>query len=170
MRFETDSKVDIIYSVIWYGNDESYGGSQRIMIMKSLMKIFFFAKVPDTFYGKLIGSLCAVCGVLTIALPVPVIVSNFDYFYQRERDRKFNEMVTSDDVHISTTATVENGSAVACSDARRQDQIQRQKKLKRLQGQGQKIRRLLQSKSSINRKSFKSSKETIRHIERESVV
>lgn len=47
-------------------------------------------KVPKTFYGKAVGSACAVCGVLSIALPVPVIVSNFDYFYNRERTKKMH--------------------------------------------------------------------------------
>ncbi|THD27790.1 Potassium voltage-gated channel protein Shaker [Fasciola hepatica] len=41
---------------------------------------------PVTVWGKLIGSLCAIAGVLTIALPVPVIVSNFNYFYHREAE------------------------------------------------------------------------------------
>nr|XP_020480601.1 shaker-related potassium channel tsha2-like [Monopterus albus] len=41
---------------------------------------------PSTIGGKFIGSLCAIAGVLTIALPVPVIVSNFNYFYHREND------------------------------------------------------------------------------------
>ena len=35
----------------------------------------------------LIGSLCAVTGVLTIALPVPVIVSNFATFYSHTKAR-----------------------------------------------------------------------------------
>lgn len=41
---------------------------------------------PTTPWGKLVGSFCAVSGVLMIALPVPVIVSNFNYFYHRETD------------------------------------------------------------------------------------
>ncbi|XP_054615910.1 potassium voltage-gated channel subfamily A member 7 [Dunckerocampus dactyliophorus] len=42
---------------------------------------------PETVGGKLVGSMCAIAGVLTISLPVPVIVSNFSYFYHREMER-----------------------------------------------------------------------------------
>ena len=38
--------------------------------------------------GKLIGSLCAVVGVLTIAMPVPVIVANFSHFYKLNQQQQ----------------------------------------------------------------------------------
>ncbi|XP_067387049.1 potassium voltage-gated channel subfamily A member 5-like [Emydura macquarii macquarii] len=48
---------------------------------------------PVTVGGKIVGSLCAIAGVLTIALPVPVIVSNFNYFYHRETDNEEQAML-----------------------------------------------------------------------------
>lgn len=50
---------------------------------------------PVTVWGKLIGSLCAIAGVLTIALPVPVIVSNFNYFYHRETESEEKSLIDS---------------------------------------------------------------------------
>ncbi|KAK3704843.1 hypothetical protein QZH41_005916 [Actinostola sp. cb2023] len=47
--------------------------------------------VPKTLWGKLVGSCCALCGVLAIALPVPVIVSNFDAIYKKHRSRKIKQ-------------------------------------------------------------------------------
>lgn len=62
---------------------------------------------PTTPWGKLVGSLCAITGVLMIALPVPVIVSNFNYFYHRETesDDKSNHQ------HVQTCASVSNKTA-----------------------------------------------------------
>lgn len=54
-------------------------------------------QVPKSFFGKIVGGACAVCGVLSIALPVPVIVSNFDYFYNRERTKKQHESFIDQD-------------------------------------------------------------------------
>lgn len=42
---------------------------------------------PKTYVGMFVGSACALMGVLTIALPVPVIVSNFTMFYTHTQAR-----------------------------------------------------------------------------------
>lgn len=42
---------------------------------------------PKTYVGMVVGAICALMGVLTIALPVPVIVSNFTMFYTHTQAR-----------------------------------------------------------------------------------
>lgn len=58
----------------------------------------------DSFYcslyptgGKLVGCFCAITGVLAIALPVPVIVSNFAYYYSKENDGRHSNMNDEDE-------------------------------------------------------------------------
>ncbi|NXT53659.1 KCNA3 protein, partial [Pluvianellus socialis] len=82
--------VVLFSSAVYFAEAEDAGTS-----FTSIPQAFWWAVVtmttvgygdmaPVTVGGKLVGSLCAIAGVLTISLPVPVIVSNFSYFYRRE--------------------------------------------------------------------------------------
>lgn len=69
---------------------------------------------PTTTMGKFIGSICAVCGVLMIALPVPVIVNNFSLYYSHAQARlklpkKRRRLLVNASNALKAPAMVENG-------------------------------------------------------------
>ncbi|RWS30875.1 uncharacterized protein B4U80_08491 [Leptotrombidium deliense] len=98
--------VILFSSAVYYaeaGNERSH--------FKSIPDAFWWAVVtmttvgygdmrPVGAWGKLVGSFCAIAGVLTLALPVPVIVSNFNYFYHREMDHEDLESINTN--HVSS--------------------------------------------------------------------
>lgn len=45
-------------------------------------------KVPVGPMGKVIGAICAISGVLTLAIPVPIITENFNKFYAHKTGRR----------------------------------------------------------------------------------
>ncbi|XP_078496652.1 potassium voltage-gated channel subfamily A member 10 [Lissotriton helveticus] len=65
---------------------------------------------PITVGGKMVGTLCAIAGVLTIALPVPVIVSNFNYFYHRETENEERQAVPAEVEKLQSLTITRTGS------------------------------------------------------------
>nr|AJP09336.1 Shak1 [Mnemiopsis leidyi] len=44
-------------------------------------------EVPKSYLGQISGALCAITGIIFVALPVPIIVSRFNYFLQLENEK-----------------------------------------------------------------------------------
>ena len=49
---------------------------------KYLLSLWNFYR---TWFGKLCGATCAICGVLIISLPIPIIVNTFNKLYEKAK-------------------------------------------------------------------------------------
>lgn len=68
---EPNSKFTSIPASFWF-------------VLVTMTTVGYGDLVPLSPVGKLVGGMCALIGVLTLALPVPIIVANFKHFYRQE--------------------------------------------------------------------------------------
>ena len=68
------SQIDSIPDAFWWA-------------IVTMTTVGYGDKVPVGYIGKLIGSACAIAGVLTLAIPVPIITGHFNRFYAHKTGR-----------------------------------------------------------------------------------
>ncbi|XP_069785214.1 A-type voltage-gated potassium channel KCND1 isoform X2 [Narcine bancroftii] len=67
--------------------------------------------VPNTIAGKIFGSICSLSGVLVIALPVPVIVSNFSRIYHQ--NQRADKMKAQQKIRMARIRLAKSGTTNA---------------------------------------------------------
>ncbi|CAH8441975.1 unnamed protein product [Schistosoma turkestanicum] len=84
--------VIIIFATVMYYAEKSVEGTTFSSIPSSfwytivtMTTLGYGDMVPETIIGKIVGGMCSLSGVLVIALPVPVIVSNFSRIYNQSQ-------------------------------------------------------------------------------------
>ena len=86
----------VVFAAAAYHAEQDVEGSQ----LRSIPDAFWWAIVTMTTvgygdvtpvggWGKLVGAVCVIAGVLTVALPVPVVVANFNNYYRHESGRGY---------------------------------------------------------------------------------
>ncbi|XP_075900126.1 A-type voltage-gated potassium channel KCND2 [Nelusetta ayraudi] len=102
----------IIFATVMFYAEKGSSGSKFTSIpaafwytIVTMTTLGYGDMVPKTIMGKIVGSVCSLSGVLVIALPVPVIVSNFSRIYhQSQRAEK----------RRAQKASKEAGQALVC--------------------------------------------------------
>ena len=74
------------------------------------IRLFTGKNAPMTGAGKFVGSMCAVFGIFTLILPIPIVVNSFAAFYRnrlwrnevalKKKERLMNANAVKDGGHI----------------------------------------------------------------------
>lgn len=99
----------VFSTIIFYAERPTYGDTRSISSrFQTIPTGFWFSIItmttvgygdvyPQTTLGCIMGALCALCGVLLVALTIPVISNNFALFYMHARTRDENARKEEDD-------------------------------------------------------------------------
>lgn len=79
---EPDTKINSIPGGFWWA-------------VITMCTVGYGDVVPVGNLGKLVGAVCALSGVLTLAIPVPIITENFNKFYVHKQRTKSKDMPKS---------------------------------------------------------------------------
>lgn len=80
--------------------------------------------VPATVMGKIVGGVCSLSGVLVIALPVPVIVSNFSRIYHQ--NQRADKRKAQKKARLARIRIVKNASGQAMFSRKRAHEMRMQ--------------------------------------------
>ena len=75
-----------------------------LVIMLMLMTTMPMSRMMMIAAPKVVGSFCAVCGVLVMALPIPIVVDNFASYYSKQVIPKYK--ASSLQTNKQTTFTI----------------------------------------------------------------
>lgn len=83
----------VYYAEKWVAEDTAKNDFESIPVgfwwaVVTMTTVGYGDKVPRTWLGCIIGAITSVVGVLTLALPVPVIVNNFALYYTHAQANK----------------------------------------------------------------------------------
>ncbi|XP_077566277.1 A-type voltage-gated potassium channel KCND2-like [Stigmatopora nigra] len=91
LLFSLTMAIVIFATVMFYAEKSSEGSAFTSIpaafwyTVVTMTTLGYGDMVPKTITGKIVGSVCSLSGVLVIALPVPVIVSNFSRIYNQSQ-------------------------------------------------------------------------------------
>ena len=84
-----DSSYTSIPQSMWWAiqtlTSVSWLSMAELWINHETLKVGYGDLSPSTVFGKLVGCVCAVAGVLVMALPIPIVVENFAAFYDDQK-------------------------------------------------------------------------------------
>ncbi|XP_072033922.1 potassium voltage-gated channel protein Shaw-like isoform X2 [Amphiura filiformis] len=83
----------VYYAEKWIASEEAKNDFESIPVgfwwaVVTMTTVGYGDKVPRTWLGCIVGAMTSVIGVLTLALPVPVIVNNFALYYTHAQANK----------------------------------------------------------------------------------